>query len=157
MVTGDPRHPAFPAGLVSGRATPGQPNLARNATDDPDHDGIPTFVELAFNTDPNLPETVSPLPVAGKVNFAGADYATIAFRRLKGGSLLNGTYAAEGYTYTVEHSTDLTRWTPAADAVQAGAATSNPDNVTENVTWRLATPLTATDGRAYLRLRIGRQ
>ncbi|HEX2751333.1 MAG TPA: hypothetical protein VHM91_25210, partial [Verrucomicrobiales bacterium] len=155
-VTGDATHPAFPTGLVSGRATPGQPNLARNGADDPDGDGIPTFVELALGSNPNAVDAVSPLPVSSTVKVGQDTFGAISYRRIRGGTANGASYAAETYTYTIETSTDLNIWTPAgANVVQDGTAVTNADPDTETVKFRLTTPVTA-GARTYMRLRISR-
>jgi len=156
-LTTDSTHPPFPAGFT-GRVTPGQPNLARNATKDTDGDGISDFLELAFNSNPSGPDSPSPRPVVGTVNVAGINYASISYRRIKGGtSSGSDVYTAEAYTYTVESSLNLLSWSSDGSTVdQFGTATPNADGVTETVTFRLLSPLIYDAGKAFLRLRVGR-
>lgn len=156
-VTSDPTHPPFPAGFT-GRATPGQPNLARNGTADTDADGISDFLELAFNSNPSGTDSPSPLPVVGTVNVAGTDYASLTYRRIKGGTTSGSdVYTAEAYTYTVESSLDLQAWTSNGSTVDpVGDPAPNADGVTETVTFRLLAPLTDSAGKAFMRLRVGR-
>jgi hypothetical protein len=157
-VTNDPTHPPMPPGFL-GRTTPGQLNLAPNESADPDGDGVNTLLEEAFVTDPFNRDATSPLPVVGTVNDGGQNYAAITFNRIKGGTTsANKVYAAEAFTYTVETSTDLQSWSAdGTTIVQSGTVSSNPDGITESVTFRLNAPLTDPAGRRYLRLRVGRQ
>ena len=157
-VTSDPTHPPFPAGFT-GRTTPGQPNLTRNSSSDADGDGISDFLELAFNSNPAAADSPSPLPVVSTVNVAGTNYAALTYRRIKGGATSAAkVYAAEAYTYTIETSANLQAWTAnGTTIVQFGAVTLNADGVTETATFRLLAPLTDPSGKAFMRLRVGRQ
>lgn len=154
----DPTHPPFPTGFT-GRVTPGQPNLTRNGTSDTDGDGITDFLELAFNSNLAAPDSPSPLPMVGTVNVAGSNYATLTYRRIKGGTTAaNDVYSAEAYTYTVQTSLNLQTWTSdGSTSDPTGAAIPNADGVTETVTFRLLAPLTDPAGKAFMRLKVGRR
>lgn len=151
-------NPPMPLGFL-GRTTPGQPNISSSENGDPDGDGLATLLEEAFGTDPHTPTVDSPLPTIGQVDVGGTLYGAISYRRIKGGTTAaSKTYAAEAFTYTVQTSTDLTNWVTDGSPIElVGTATANPDGITETVTFRLLAPVSSTIGRAYMRLKIGRQ
>ncbi len=146
-------NPPFPTGFT-GSVTPGLPNLSRS--DDPDGDGVGALLEGAFGTNPNVAESPYPYPVVGTTTVGGVTYASISYRRLKGGTTsASDVYSGGGYSYTVETSTDLKSWVNNGSTVDAaGAAVANPDGTTETATFRLVAPVTAPAGRAYMRLRV---
>jgi len=160
--TDDPTHPPRPDGFW-GRITPGQPNLARSASADPDGDGIPNLVEQAINTNPAAPSSVKLLPLPALINDAGQNYLGFSYPRITTtANPLPVPYAAEAYVYSFETSPNLTTWTPApaigaGAMVPVGSPVAAGDGVTETATVRLPVPVTAPSGRNYVRLRITRR
>lgn len=156
--TNVPTNLPVPTGFL-GRGTPGQPNLTREDGADPDGDGIKTLLEEAFGSDPFARVASSPLPAVSQTDVSGTAYGSISYRRIKGGvSASNKSYAAEAFTYTVETSTDLQTWFADGSTIeQVGSPSTNADDITETVTFRLSSPVTTPAGRAYMRVRIGRQ
>jgi hypothetical protein len=160
--TQDPTHPPRPAGFW-GRVTPGQPNLIRDFSADPDGDGVPNLIEQAINTNPASGASAGPLPAPTTITNGGQTYLGLSYPRIRTGVLpLPVPYAAEAYNYILETSPDLTIWTPdpgtgAGALVPVGTPTANPDGVTETVTVRLPAPVTTAPGRQYIRLRINRR
>ncbi len=154
--------PPVPTGLgFRGYLTPGQPNLTRSATADPDSDGVLNLIEQAINTNPASGAAAGPLPAPTTITEGGQTYLGFSYPRIRT-SAPTVPYAAEAYVYVLEISPDLITWTPdpgtgAGALVQVGTPVANPDGVTETVTVRLSVPVTTVPGRQYIRLRINRR
>ncbi len=158
----DPTRPPVPAGFW-GRLTPGQPNLTRSATADPDADGLPNLLEQALNSNPTSNPSAGPLPTPSTVTSGGQTYLGFSYPRIRTSELpVPFPYAAEAYNYLIETSPDLLSWTidpgtgPTA-LIPVGTPLANPDGVTETVTLRLPAPVTTPPGRQFMRLRITRR
>ena len=81
----NPARPPLPAGFL-GRVTPGQPNLVRDASADPDGDGLANLLEQAIDSDPQSAASVGPLPAPINVTEAGQSYLGIRYSRIGGGA-----------------------------------------------------------------------
>jgi hypothetical protein len=97
---------------------------------DADHDSLSNFMEFAFGLDPTTGASVNPITP------------------LHGNQFSYTKRANSGLTYTVEYSTDLTRWNPVTASESAGAADSNGvQTVTVTVT------NAALNGKLFVRVK----
>ena len=110
------------------------PNAA--ALIDIEGDGLPNFLEFAFNGDPFHSESTV-LPLSGTMNFADPNdgniikpYPTITFRRRTD---------APNLTYFVENSENAINW---SNEVEQISDTPGPGPNIETVVYRGLTPLT---------------
>lgn len=158
--TQDPTHSPRPDGFW-GRITPGQPNLMRSASADPDADGVANLVEQALNLNPASAASAGPLPTSTLVTEAGQTYLGFSYQRIRNGGT-TVPYAAEAYSYILETSPDLLSWTAdpgtgGGALVPVGTPVANPDGVTETASLRLPAPVTTPPGRQFIRLRVDRR
>ena len=154
--------PPVPTGLgFRGYLTPGQPNLTRSATGDPDQDGVQNLIEQAINTNPAGAASANPLPAPITITVGDQTYLGLSYPRIRT-TAPTVPYAAEAYVYVVETSPDLITWTPdpgtgVGALVPVGTPAANPDGVTETAMVRLPDPVTTVPGRQFIRLRINRR
>jgi pimeloyl-ACP methyl ester carboxylesterase len=133
---------------------PGNPLLS-GPLDDADHDGLLNLAEFAMKLDPKAADPVGSRPGATIVGESpgGNRSFDFKFRRRKGGSAAGNGYTADGVTYTIQTSTDLTDpgWSddPAKFEV-IGAPIDNGDG-TETLTVRLTDPV---EGKSFVRLKF---
>lgn len=116
------------------------------ASADPDHDGVPNFLEYAFALKANE-ANLDGLPTEGKYRNPsdGKDYLTITYRKR-----LDNTKLA----YTVMTSSDLKNWAPAS-VTEVAPATLSSDGQSATVTVRLLAPIgTTATSCSYLRLNV---
>ncbi|RYD68399.1 MAG: hypothetical protein EOP83_00920 [Verrucomicrobiaceae bacterium] len=144
----------FTGAALAGAATPGQLNRGGVLDDDVDNDldGRSNLTELAFSTNPDLPDADG--AVSALFGVSGQPYFSLSFLRVKGGSGTAGDYTANGIRYVVQVSDDLGAWTNAgAELVTVGVA---DEGLSERVTVRLATPATPDSAKRFLRLLVTR-
>lgn len=140
----------FTGAALAGAATPGQLNRGGVLDDEVDNDldGRANLVELAFATDPDLPDADG--AVSSILHVSGQPYFSLSFPRVKGGSGAAVDYTANGIRYVVQVSDDLGSWTNAsAEIVTVGVV---DEGLSERVTVRLATPATSSSAKRFLRL-----
>lgn len=112
-------------------------------TADPDGDGLGNLAEFAFNKNPRVGNNPNGVPTTALVNNGGSFANEITFpRRL----------FTPGITYIVETSSDLTTWTQGATQGALGVS----DGITQLVTFRDNTPLSLTDPKRFIRVRVTR-
>jgi hypothetical protein len=118
-----------------------------------DDDGLSNLLERAFGTVPTDNNSRVLMPQGDVVEFAGADYLSISYRRHIGGVGLTGDgYTAKGLTYRVEYDNDLTDPWSSGSVVVVGPPVDNGDG-TESVTVRLTTPV-SDGGQQFMRLSV---
>ncbi len=107
----------------------------QGATADPDGDGFTNYAEYVFSMDPNKANRASDFEATGAVpNPANGNqlHLNYSFIRLK---------SASPVTYKVLVSNDLDTWdTTEAQLEQVGSPVTQPDGVSEQVTYRLKQP-----------------
>ncbi len=125
------------------------------ATADSDNDGATQIEEFAFGSNPtlggSLPDFRESIQESGAAN-----YLTLTFLRRSGGSGTGATYSADGITYEVQGSLDLSGWSEAVESTTNPAGLPTPPENYEWVTYRLAQPIEvdgATD-RGFLRVSV---
>ncbi len=125
----------------------GAPGTVTTGSADPDDDGVPNVLEYAFNLSPNTPSRIG-LPIQGMMvdPSTGARHLTLTFLRRTDASDL---------TYTLQNAGQLQGWTTAA-VETIGTPQLQPDGVTEQITVRLAAPVSSSP-RQFLRLRVEQQ
>jgi hypothetical protein len=101
-----------------------------NPAADADHDGLSNFHEFAFGLDPTMGAAVNPLTPLLGTQFSYTKRAN------------------SGLSYTVEYSTDLTTWNPAAASESADTADSNG---IQTVTVTVSNP--ALNGKLFVRVK----
>lgn len=107
---------------------------------DPHGHGIPNLLKYAFGLDPQNPD-FSRLPNVD----TGADGLLLRFHRLR---------KPAGIDYVVETSTDLSTWSATPALFTEISATPNTDGKTEEVTVQSTTPLSESQPRIFVRVRI---
>ena len=119
---------------------------------DSDGDGTTQLAEFAFGTDPASGASLPVQLVEVEEGALPADERlSITFLRRTGGSGSGATYTADGITYTVEGSLDLTGWTePVESAANPAGLPSAPADY-EWATYRHASPI---EDQAFLRVRV---
>ncbi len=126
-------------------AIPG-PAFAGSPAGDTDGDGYSDYLEYALGNSQNTPGT-SNRPAAAVQNHTVATvtspYLTFSYRR---------NNAAEGVTYAVQLSTDLTAWDSTTAAVTYVSTANNLDG-TSTVTYRATNPFSPTTPQ-FMRLRV---
>ncbi len=128
------------------RADPGVSGFSAN----PDGDILINLFEYAFDRDPKAAEGQLIMPILAESG--GEDFPAIVYPRRKGGSGVSGVdYRFENVGYRVEVSTDLAGWSTGAGFVEEVGVTDDGNGVTETVTVRSETPLSA-ETRQWLRL-----
>jgi hypothetical protein len=121
---------------------------------DADQDGLNNLIERAAGTDPNDASSYSmPSTSFSDINGdPGSDYITLSYRRLAGGTSSAGNdYTAQGITYTLQHSADLSL--PWLDSDWVAVSTSPAVDGVESATFRLDLPLSRFN-RNFFRLSV---
>ena len=115
------------------------PNVADTGfMDDGDGDGVPLYIEYAFNGDPEVPEVLNPLDVA-----LDGNTTTFSFERNP-----NSIFDIE---QTLEYSTDLSNWSD----LTTGSSSSQEISFTEISSGIQEVKVTLdSDVRSFSRLRI---
>jgi hypothetical protein len=115
----------------------------RNATDDPDGDGIQNLHEQAFGGDPEA-NNINILPVSEILDVSSQSYLQISYRKPD---------FDNGLTYTVETVTDLNgTWSSQSSEVELISIASESGGF-DRYTYRLVDPISAAD-KAFLRVEI---
>ena len=115
----------------------------RDASDDPDGDGIENLLEQAFGGNPEL-NGISILPLSETIEDNGQSYLQISYRKPDFNN---------GLTYTVETVTDLDgTWSSQSSEVELVSIATESGGF-DRYTYRLVDPITATH-KAFLRVEI---
>ena len=127
-----------------------------NAADDfdADQDGLNNLVERSFGTLPTDASSYSrPSTSFSDINGdPGAEYISFSYVRLSGGATPTGNdYTAQGITYAVQHSADLSPPWVATDFIETSVSPA-VDGL-ETATFRLDIPLSRSD-KNFLRLSL---
>jgi len=112
-----------------------------------DHDGLGNFVEYAFNRDPKMTETNSPMTVTIELNPAdGQNHITLNYQR---------RIQPVDVNYAVYISNDLLAWNTGPAYVEGIQVTPDANGFTETVTSRITTPYTLATNQ-FLTIRVWR-
>ena len=112
----------------------------RDATDDPDADGIENLLEQAFGGDPEGND-ISILPISETIEDSGQSYLQVSYRKPD---------FDNGLTYTVETVTDLNgTWSSEVELISIAAEASGFDRYTYRRTLKVADA-----SKAFLRVQI---
>jgi hypothetical protein len=103
-------------------------------TADFDHDGLVNFVEYAANLDPKIPSTNAPMLVKLQSDPSGLEHAVLTFHR---------RLAPTDVGYEPAFSEDLVTWHSGSNYVEELQAVDDGNSVTETVTARVLTPISA--------------
>ncbi len=123
--------------------TAATPVSERDASDDPDHDGIENLLEQAFGGDPETND-LSILPTSETINDNGSTYLQISFRKPK---------YQNGLSYTVQTVTNLNgTWSSDTADVELVAITSESADF-DTYTYRRVQPIAAQE-KAFLRVSV---
>ena len=115
----------------------------RDATDDPDGDGIQNLHEQAFGGDPEA-NNINILPVSEILDVSSQSYLQISYRKPD---------FDNGLSYTVETVTDLNvTWSSQSSEVELISIASESGGF-DRYTYRLVDPISAAD-KAFLRVEI---
>ena len=121
---------------------------------DADQDGLNNLIERAAGTDPNDASSYSHPSISfSDINGdPGSDYITLSYRRLAGGTSSAGNdYTAQGITYTLQYSADLSP--PWLDSDWVAVSSSLAVDGVETATFRLNLALSRFN-RNFFRLSV---
>lgn len=121
----------------------GIPEADRDATDDPDTDGIENLLEFALGGDPGV-KNFSILPIQAQVEDGGSTYLELSFTRPKGLSEIS---------YLVQTTSELATWPADGSGVNANPVIVDNGNDTETLTYR-RTQAVSANNRAFMRLKV---
>jgi hypothetical protein len=123
--------------------TASTPAGLRDATDDPDGDGIQNLHEQAFGGDPEAND-INILPVSEMLDVSSQSYLQISYRKPD---------FYNGLTYTVETVTDLNgTWSSQSSEVELISIASESGGF-DRYTYRLVDPISASD-KSFLRVSV---
>ncbi len=121
----------------------GIPETDRDASDDPDNDGIENLLEFALGGDPSARDS-NILPIQTQVEDGGSTYLELSFTRPKGLSEI---------TYLVQTTGELATWPADGSGVNPNPVIVDNGNDTETLTYRRTQAVNASS-RAFMRLKV---
>jgi hypothetical protein len=122
---------------------------------DSDGDDATQIEEFAFGSNPTSGGSLPAFRESVRADGA-ADYLRLTFLRRSGGSGTGATYSADGITYEVEGSLDLTGWDQPVEATPNPVDLPAPPADYEWATYRLAQPIqgAGSTDRGFLRVSV---
>jgi hypothetical protein len=111
-------------------------------------------MSLSIGSGGTPPEVNAELSLVDILGNPGNDYVALTWQQPMGGSGTTGVdYTAGGFTYVMEHDTDLTAPWSTGNITVISVQDDTPVAGTQTVTARLNTPI-ASDGKQFLRLNV---